>query len=201
MGEYIKYKETKIKIGTCENMYYTSYQKYKEALNDGRLSQVLGNDHPSEYARPDSGLRFRFPFPDEDKLPFGEIGKFHYHRGLPVKIDLQNEHDISEQWQAITGKDSQLEITQQKLVHRENDGKLCLALIVRNPDSGLSFRIEEDSYIRKIAQDIIHNHAVKAVNTKEKDFYQTIVSRIQDGFRLELLANNARQQSSRRVPR
>lgn len=201
MGEYIRYKESEIKIGTCEDLYYTSYQKYNQALNNGRISEVPGNGHPSEYAKPNSGFRFRFPFPDEDKLPFGEIGKFHHHRGVPVKIEPPKEHDANEEWQVIAGKDFRLEITQQKLVHRESDGMLCLALVVRNPDSDLSFRIEDDPSIKKIVQDIVRNHVVRTANTEERNFYRTIASRIRDGFRLQLSARNTRHQSAGKIPR
>ena len=69
MGEYIKYRHEIIKIGTCENLYYTSYPKYCTALESNRLSREDGNLSPELYAKPDSGFRFRFPFPDEDKLP------------------------------------------------------------------------------------------------------------------------------------
>lgn len=196
MGEYVKYKGNEIKIGTCENLYYTSYQKYEQALKDGRLSEVEGNDSPTEYAKPDSGYRFRFPFPDEDKLSLGNIGNFHYHRGVPVQLNPETEQNESEQWKIMAGKKLQPEITQQKLVHRENDGKLCLALVVRNPESGLSYRIEEDGAIGKIVKDILRNHVVKSSNAEERDFYRKIVYRIQDGFRLEVSAKKTSKQSA-----
>jgi hypothetical protein len=196
MGEYIKYKDKEIKIGTLENIYYTSFQKYEKAYKEGLISPLIDNISPGEYIKPDSGFRFRFPFPDEDKLPFGDIGKFDHHRGVPVKIDPTKETASNEQWQVIAGKQMQLEITQQKLVHRENDGKLCLALVVRNPESGLSFRIEENPAIRKIINDILSNHVFKSTNAEEQSFYRKIAIRIRDGFRLEMSAKNTKEQST-----
>jgi len=196
MGEYIKYNGSEIKIGTCESLYYTGYQKYEKALKEGHLSALTGNDPPEEYAKPDSGYRFRFPFPDEDKLPFGDIGNFHYHRGVPVRLGLEKDLDTNEQWKLIAGKGLQLEITQQKLVHREDDGKLCLALVVRNPESGLSFRIEEDPAIRKIMKDILFNHVLNPANKEQGRFYRSIVSRIREGFQLEVSTKNTIRNST-----
>lgn len=196
MGEYIKYKQKEVKIGTLDNMYFVSFQKYEKAFKEGLLAQLPGNESPDKYIKPDAGSRFRFPFPDEDKLPFGDIGKFHYNRGIPVKIEPPKERGAKEQWQLIGGKDFRLEITQQKLVHREGDGKLCLALVVRNPDSGDSFRIEDDPYIRKIVQDIRRNHVVKTANDIERNFYLTIAGRIHEGFVLGLVNKKANHQWS-----
>lgn len=195
MGELIKYKDENVIIGTLHNLYFTSYQKYDKALKEGHLS-FNGDGMPEEYAEPDSGFWFRFPFPDEDKLPFGEIGNFYHRRGVPVKIVPVEDRKQAKEWRLLAGRKMQLEITQQELIHREQDEKLCLALIVRNPESDLSFRIEEDPAIRKIIKDILRNHVVKATDAEERTFYRKIASRIRDGFRLEVSAKNTRQQSA-----
>lgn len=70
MSEIVSYKGKPFTIGTCENLYYVSYQKFVSALSSGFLGYLIGNLRPEEYALPDSGFRFRFPFPDEDKIPF-----------------------------------------------------------------------------------------------------------------------------------
>lgn len=184
MGEYIKYKGNEVKIGTLENLYYTSYQKYNRALKEGMLSGLDDNGQPEEYVKPDSGFRFRFPFPDEDKLPFGDIGQTHYLRGVRVKIDPIGKQDQEEEWKMIAGKNRQLEITQQKLIHREEDGKACLALIVRNPESGLSFRIEDEQSAKIIVKGVLHNHVANAANLKERTFYRQLAARIIAGYRL-----------------
>lgn len=87
MGEYVTYLGTHSKLGTCEDLYYVSFPKYITALRNGYLMPVANNDNPSEYAKPDSGFRFRFPFPDEDNFSFGDIGKYHYLRGIAITID------------------------------------------------------------------------------------------------------------------
>ena len=69
MGEYATYRDTRIKIGTCEDMYY---------LRPDQLHLV-----ESPVLRDLTALRFRFPFPDEDHL---EPGAFEDHdRGLTVR--------------------------------------------------------------------------------------------------------------------
>lgn len=66
MGEYIKRNKTEYKIGTCENLYYTTFQEYKKAFKNGELSSMGGNDTPANYLN--GSYRFRFPFPDEDHV-------------------------------------------------------------------------------------------------------------------------------------
>lgn len=199
--KYVKYKNRDVKIGFIENLYYISFQKYEKAYKEGMLSPFDRTISPDAYIRPNIGFRFRFPFPDEDKLPFGEIGNFPRDRGVPVIISPEKDHNINIRFKNIIGKDSMLEIIQQKLVHRMNDGKLCLALIVRNPDSGLYSVERDDPTIRKMVQNIISNHVVNSTNTEERNFYRTIALRIRDGLRLELSNKNAWQQSAGKVPR
>lgn len=76
MGEYVKRLGIgSVKIGTCEDLYYTSYQKM--ASNVSLMERQEGNAEPNSYLNDNAGFRFRFPWPDEDKLEFGNInGKF-----------------------------------------------------------------------------------------------------------------------------
>lgn len=81
MGEYATRRSDgqEIKIGTCENMYYLRYDQR------GLIQPLEGNvdPHDPEIA---CELRFRFPWPDEDRIPPGD-GKFHdngYHRGIHI---------------------------------------------------------------------------------------------------------------------
>lgn len=77
MGEYAKLISTgeRIKIGTCEQMYYLRADQVH--LMEGGPDCVDPKD--PEYA---GQVRFRFPFPDEDKI---EPGQFRDHdRGLGV---------------------------------------------------------------------------------------------------------------------
>jgi hypothetical protein len=64
MGEYAKFCGQEIKIGTCEDMYYLRYDQAH------LVSPMSGNVDP---VRDRAGLRFRFPFPDEDSVSPGEF--------------------------------------------------------------------------------------------------------------------------------
>ena len=68
MGEYAirKSDSERVKIGTCEEMYYLRYE------DRDKVRHEHGNVDPM---RPD-GLRFRLPFPDEDHLRPGEYEDF-----------------------------------------------------------------------------------------------------------------------------
>lgn len=72
MGEYLG----NIKIGTCENLYYTTFAKLKK-------STLKGKD---EYLALDSGFRFRFHFPDEKDTKIGDYNDF--DRGYLIKIPM-----------------------------------------------------------------------------------------------------------------
>ena len=75
MGEYARFRGEEVKIGTCEDMYYLrADQRFSVAY-------VPGNVQPSTV-----GLRYRFPWPDEDMIQPGS-DRFHdngYHRSIFV---------------------------------------------------------------------------------------------------------------------
>lgn len=86
MGEYVHYMGHSVKIGTCENLYYTTYNDYLKAYKSGFLSQEKENSAPEEYLKPQNGFRYRFPFPDEkDVLYTGVDDPF---RGYILKIPV-----------------------------------------------------------------------------------------------------------------
>lgn len=86
MGEYAKYGGEEIKIGTCENMYYLR-------ADQACMVQALpGNVDPVKDAG--EGIRFRFPWPDEDGQAPGSFER--YERsvtiyGVPLPEDF--DHD------------------------------------------------------------------------------------------------------------
>ena len=94
MGEYVNYLGSSMKIGTCENLYYTTFGKFRAAFRNGVLSQDAGSLRPADYLTPDSGFRFRFPFPDEDcvGLPVFQTLK-DFERGLLITIDRDELFD------------------------------------------------------------------------------------------------------------
>lgn len=83
MGEYAKYKGEEIKIGTCEDMYYLRADQARKVL------PLRGNVDPVKDA---DGIRFRFPFPDEDSIEPGAFNDFNRTIGVwgvevPEEID------------------------------------------------------------------------------------------------------------------
>lgn len=170
-------------IGTCENLYYVSFGKYIAALNSGALKPCPASEDPVNYVQPDTDNRFRFPFPDEDKLPFGEIIE-PYDRAIPIKI---NSQDIPTKSRDLYIGDSsfyEVEVFQQRLVHRQSDGQLCLALVLREKGIGL-FRIEDDKAIKDIVSQIIRNNISIAKTLEEKNFLRKIAARILKGYQLD----------------
>ena len=70
MGQYIKFKDEEVKIGTCESCYYVTFDQMKQLTETGQLKDCGDGDGDS-YIKLDSGYRFRFPFPDEKNIqPF-----------------------------------------------------------------------------------------------------------------------------------
>lgn len=84
MGEYAEYNGKKIKIGTCESMYYL------RADQAHLVKPLSGNVDP---VRQCESIRFRFPFPEEDG---NEPGAFENHEkcvGLyGLKVETSFEH-------------------------------------------------------------------------------------------------------------
>lgn len=76
MGEYIKIGEESVKIGTCENMYYATFEQLKTA-------------GAREYLNPKHGFRYRFPFPDEDGTKIGHYED--YNRGVLISVPKSTE--------------------------------------------------------------------------------------------------------------
>lgn len=184
MGEYVTYLGRQVKIGTCENLYYVSFQKYQRAYVADMMWRCDGNDYPSEYLKPDSANRFRFPFPDEDRLRFGTIIEPHF-RGVPVRI-VGKDLDSNEGQSPNKVLDYHIDIVQQRLVHRQADGQLCLALVYRNPKTNKLFRIEDDKDVRYIVRQLVQHHINDEKDPEKKDFYREIARQIFQGYRLQL---------------
>jgi len=64
MGEYVDYRGESCKVGTCENLYYVTFESMGEIALSGLA--MTGNAEPHEYLNEAYGWRYRFPFPDED---------------------------------------------------------------------------------------------------------------------------------------
>lgn len=73
MGEYAirKSDRQRIKIGTCSDMFYIRY---------GDRDKVIAEHNSVDIARHPENLRFRLPFPDEDRIFPGDYEN--YNRAL-----------------------------------------------------------------------------------------------------------------------
>lgn len=69
MGEYATDRQTgeRVKIGTCESMYYMRADQVRDVIAEP------GNVDPIADA---AGIRFRFPFPDEDGVQVGHFDPY-----------------------------------------------------------------------------------------------------------------------------
>ncbi|WP_142685403.1 hypothetical protein [Chitinophaga polysaccharea] len=164
MGEYIKYKGEEVKIGTVENLYYVTYPQMENAFQKGLLETAPNNCSPQQYLNPDSGFRFRFPFPDEDGFNICD-SRYQYDRGVSF-MDYYGQ---------------KVEIVQQKLLHRQSDNKLCLALVLRDSERN-RFRIEDDADVKEILKQIIRSRVINSSDTNEIQFYREIARRILSGY-------------------
>src|SRR5262245_40198197 len=78
MGEYASFNGDRIKIGTCEDMYYLRYDQRFMVL------PISGNVDPRSKSEQEQ-IRFRFPWPDEDKfLPGGNYPDFDPFRRVAI---------------------------------------------------------------------------------------------------------------------
>lgn len=89
MGEYANVDGERVKIGTCEDMYY---------MRADQMDRVSGGDWP-HIQRSLNVVRFRFPFPDEDGAAPGSFGD--YSRGfsipgytLPATLSGDQHHTV-----------------------------------------------------------------------------------------------------------
>lgn len=76
MGEYATFNRQRIKIGTCETMYYLrADQRHLIHAEAGNVDPTAEDD--LKY------IRFRFPFPDEDDHHPGDFEN--YNRSHPIR--------------------------------------------------------------------------------------------------------------------
>lgn len=190
MGEHVEYRGREVKIGTRYDLYYTTFQQFISAFKAGYLSPAEYSATPSAYLQPDSGFRFRFPFPDEDHLSIGQHAD--HDRGIPIATpaSLFDSEKVSTPNQATV-----IELIQQKLIHRQSDGKLCLAIVCRLPGAWESFRVEDDQDVKSILHATARQYILNAPTPAERAFYRALCLRILKGYRLK---NNQEESLNRR---
>jgi hypothetical protein len=86
MGEYAMFGKEEIKIGTCESMYYL------RADQAHKVRPLSGNVDP---IRNRLDIRFRFPFPDEDRNAPGHFDPYmrgiFFHVPVPEGVEHGNK--------------------------------------------------------------------------------------------------------------
>ena len=84
MGEFLKVGNQRVKVGTCENLYYATFAQLLE-------QRLLGNKDVEQYLEEKHGFRYRFPFPDEGGIKIGQYE--HHNRAYPITIPKQDKND------------------------------------------------------------------------------------------------------------
>lgn len=184
MGEYVRYKGNEVKIGVCESLYYVSYPKFKEAFEKGLLWPSDFSVAPAKCLEVNSGFLFRFPFPDEDKLAFGDIGSHGIERGMHIKIVSMGDLNLLGVIGKAQDKSFILNLVQQKFVLRAADSLPVMAAVFQDPQSGIAFRIEDEHVIREIVGQIVRNHILKEQDGTLKQQYMGVATRILKGYGL-----------------
>jgi hypothetical protein len=202
MGQYIKHNGESFKLGTCESCYYTTYQNMLAENQKGTLTDD-GDGNAETYLKANSGYRFRFPFPDEDHVKFGEYPE-DFDRGVFIKLlrdrltdgwgkdyeDVTAWHNLNDDKELrvkLTGKNPnnfedfiKLEIVQQKSV----DGLLWVVL--RDPFTRNMFRVEPADVVELVNSIICSyiNPDTRFSHVENPGFYDEICSRIMAGYLL-----------------
>ena len=92
MGEYIEDRGDVMKLGTCEDLYYVTYDDLKTIV-DTCARLYPNNLQPRAYLG--NGFRYRFPFPDRNGKP---DNKEDFDRGelvtVPDEILFDGEHYV-----------------------------------------------------------------------------------------------------------
>ena len=182
MEGYVNYNGEKVNLGTYEYLHYISYEKFRLAFESGKLKPEAGSFSPEQYADITYGFMFRFPFPDEDKMNFGQINT-PFNREIPITLSK----DVFDKMQ---GGDHQAErckmsIIFQKPVVRRSDGKHCLALVYRDWATNDLYRMEDDRSVQLLVKEIIKNHISKETDPSAKVFYRNLAARLLKGYRLD----------------
>lgn len=189
MGEYIKYANVSTKLGTCENLGYSSIQKFATAGKLGLLQRDGQNSSIADFLDPKYGYRWRFPFPDEDNYTLGADGPEHdFQRGVPVILlkepgqrgccDCYDDSDTAE-----------VLIVQQKLVRDTND-KLELWTVIQCPKCGGKSRIDRKDaaeLCEAIAENCIAPYMIP--QPKNASFWTKIANRILQGYNSKEVLN------------
>lgn len=98
MGEYIFIGGAHTKLGTCEDLFYTTYDRLAEVVALGSTQRSTGNAEPADYLA--GAYRFRFAWPDEIEIPIGcyDPPARALSVSAPPDLDLIGEHEQIAIW-------------------------------------------------------------------------------------------------------
>jgi hypothetical protein len=191
MGEYIRVGGEIVKLGTCEDLYYTTFEELRLAVLGGACEREPGDLAPAEYLNPANGFRYRFPFPDEDYIMSGCLlpGRrlpdgFDYQRGVLVAAPMRMVSEVAHlpdfcarlrvgcpfgnPGLAVGGLQPAVEVTQQKQVEG------ALWVVVRCPFCGALWRVNPDDGAALVA-------AIRAGHGGDR-LRELIADRIAEGY-------------------
>lgn len=164
MGEHINIKGQSVKLGTCEDLYYATYDQVRAAASIA--TQQPGNAEPRDYLKPNI-WRYRFPFPDEDGTAIGT--RSNYDRGYLLKASHEFVRGFADHGDAsvitpspiytrlqfpcpftsagvhagVKVDQATVELIQQKLIINDEGNKQLWA-VVRCPYCGTTVRLGEE---------------------------------------------------------
>ncbi len=174
-------------------LFNISLPKYQQAFYKGELEHYTGLS-PLDYFDTMYRFNFRFPFPDEENLPFGKI-KGHENRYLPVLMErgeVFRDVRFDQGVKFINGRKKyfdnpnnggekiKLWITAQRLILK-NDGKFVVGLVLVCPYCKCAYVVDTVQEIFYIARQIQENHFEKLPLARQKIFWQKVTVAIKYG--------------------
>lgn len=198
MGEYALFNGERIKIGTCENMYYLRADQVH------LVQPQIGNVNPQSVE--DAGqIRFRFPFPQEDHTKPGMFDDHDYGLALygvepPEDIDHYCIHFRNERGLLVSlpcpeskggkaaiqyrvgynGYSGKVKISQQRLI----EGRLVL--VCECGSCGAKYRVptieDAQSVLDALAKEAADNRRCHQQDENRAKYYETVAKRIVEGY-------------------
>lgn len=203
MEEYVSYLSVPTRIGTADILDRVSYGTFREQLTAGSLVRAPECLPPVSYTDPDYGFLFRFPFPDEDILEFGDLKDRELHRGLLVKIErdgyfprgffpeldgmpmttvgtLQYTSTFPMENPNNADDHIYIELTYQTAMQVE--GKRMLALVFRCPFSGKLFKVKDWLKANYLVMQIRKRYLDRCRDATHLLFWTEVITRIRNGY-------------------
>lgn len=177
MGEYATTASGEtVKIGTCENLYYLRWDQHQQVIPEaGQWSEDLYRAY-----------RFRFPFPDEDRIPVDrmqEIEDFDRMVGVPFYRPDHRRESYSR------GECGAQFLVQQRWIE---GGRLVPVL---ECECGGRYRLEEWSEVTAVV-DALLAAADEVPSAREGRFLGEVANRVIEGYNLpDVAASTEREEA------